>query len=157
MRRVGMAMVLVLTGALLLSGTALANDASVRKAIEASGKQAKESGELKEALKELKEEPKTLEKVHSAIAKFETALRKVVVTVDAQHASTANGKMGKADFVGGLQKAIAGFSDLDKAITDIKNHEKTAAKAEALKAATLVKAGAIEAKKGETLLHVKQT
>lgn len=141
----------------VLAPSASASTASVRESIEHSSKQVKESGELQSALKELKEEPKTLEKVHSGIAKFDSVLRKVVAKVELQKASTASGKTGKTDWVSGFDKVIKGFSDLDKAITDLKTHDKAAAKTEVEKAASLVKAGAVEVKKGDALLHVKKS
>jgi hypothetical protein len=137
------------------AGSALASDASVRSAIEKSSREVKESGALKQALVELIEEPKTLEKDHKAIGKFDVTLGKVIAKVSAQPASTANGKKGKQEFIGGLRKLITGFSDLDKAITDALKHEKAGAKAELKKAASTVKAAAAETKRGELLLHVK--
>ncbi len=145
----------IVAGCLSLVSSAVASDASVRSAIKQSAQQVKESGELKDALKELREDPKSLEKVHKAIAKFTGALRKVADTVSAQEGSTPEGKQGKTDYVGGLHKFITGFNDVDKAITDAKNHEKAAAKAELKKGATLVAAGVVEIKKGAQLLHVK--
>lgn len=149
--------VCVAVGCFSLQGSAFASDASVRSAIEASNQHVKESGELKEALKELREDPKTLEKVHRAIAEFDGALRKVVSKVSAQEASTAAGKKGESEYVGGLRKLIAGFNDLDKALTDIKDHDKTSAKAELKTAAALVKAGGEEGKKGSAALHVAKS
>jgi uncharacterized phage infection (PIP) family protein YhgE len=145
----------VVTACCSLQGSAFASDASVRTAIEVSRHQVKESGELQEALKELRENPKTLEKIHRGIAEFDSALRKVISKVSGQHASTTSGKRGESEYLGGLHKLVAGFGDLDKAITDLKDHNKTGAKAELKKAAALVKAGVEEAKKGRAALHVK--
>jgi hypothetical protein len=147
--------VCVAVGCFALQSSAFASDASVRSAIETSNHQVKESGELKGSLKELREDPKTLEKVHRGIAEFDSALRKVVSKVSAQKASTTSGKQGESEYVGGLRKLISGFSDLDKAITDLKDHNKTGAKTELKAAAALVKAGAEEGKKGAAALHVK--
>lgn len=137
--------------ALVSADASLASDASVRSAIEKSSQEVKESGALKSALTELKEEPVTLEKDHKAIGK----LGKVIAKVSAQKPSTASGAKGKQEYIAGLRKFITGFSDLDKAISDALKHEKTAAKAKLKKASSTVKAAAAEARKGETLLHVK--
>lgn len=145
----------VAVGCCSLQSSAFASDASVRSAIEASNHQIKESGELQTALKELREDPKTLEKIHRGIAEFDSALRKVVSKVSAQHASTTSGKQDESEYLGGVRKLITGFSDLNKAITDLKDHNKIGAKAELKKAAALVKAGVEEGKKGKAALHVK--
>ena len=137
------------------AGTALANDAGVRGAIEKSNREVRESGELKSALAKLQEEPLTIEKDHKAIGKFDVTLGKVIAKVSAAKASTANGKKGKQEYIAGLRKLITGFSYLDKALTDVKTHQKAAAETELKKAAATVKAGAAEGKKGELLLHVK--
>src|ERR1700753_4323243 len=96
------------------AGTALANDAGVRGAIEKSNREVKESGELKSALAKLQEEPKTIEKDYTAIGKRDVAIGKVIAKVSAQQASTANGKKGKQEYISGLRKLITGFSYLDK-------------------------------------------
>lgn len=140
---------------LVPAGTALASNASVRAAIERSAREVKESGDLKSALTELREEPITLEKDHKAIGKFDVALGKVIAKVSAQKASTAAGRKGKEEYIGGLRKLITGFSYLDKAITAALKHEKTAAQTESKKAVSTVKAATLEAKRGEELLHVK--
>ena len=147
---------LLLLGALLPAASA-ASDASVRTAIEKSSQEVKESGALKNALEKLSEEPITLEKDHKAIGKLDVTIGKVIAKVSAQRASTANGKKGKQEYIGGLRKLITGFSDLDKALTDVKAHEKSAAETELKKASADVKAGAAEGKKGELLLHVKSS
>jgi len=154
MRRPILAVLVVCSLALLAAGSASANDAGVRQAIKSAQAQVKQSGELESALNELKEAPASLAKIHSAIAKFQSALRKVIAKVEPVKASTSAGRTGKADYIGGLQKLVAGFGDLDKAISDLKAHNKTGAKAEAKKAVALVKAGKSEMKKGEALLHV---
>jgi hypothetical protein len=138
-----------------LQSSAFASNSSVRQAIEASTHQIKESGELKEALSELRDDPKTLEKASHGTAQFISALRKVVSKVSAQHGSTTSGKQGESEYLGGLRTLIMGFTDLDKTIIDLKDHDKSGAKAELKRASALVKAGVEEAKKGEALLHVK--
>jgi hypothetical protein len=153
---------LMAVGALALaclgfSDTALANDAGVRSAIEKSSREVKESGGLKSALAKLQEEPQTIEKDHKAIGKLDVTIGKVIAKVSAQQASTTSGKKGKQEYIGGLRKLITGFSDLDKALTDVKTHEKSAAETELKKASATVKAGAAEGKKGEQLLHVKSS
>jgi hypothetical protein len=136
---------------------ALASDSSVRSAIESSARQIKESGELQNALKEFREDPKTLEKLHKGIADFNRIVHKVIVKVSTQKASTSTGERGEREWIGGLQKLSSGFGDLDKALSDIKAHQKTAAKSEIKKAAGLVKAGTAETREGTTLLHVKKS
>jgi hypothetical protein len=147
--------VCVLTGALCLTGVAQASDASVRSAIESANKHAKESPELQGALTELKSDPKSIAKLQTGLKEFESALRKVASTVGSQHASTAKGKEGEAKWLGGIHKVIRGFEYIGTALTDIKAHNKTAAKAEAKKAVTEVKAGEASAKAGKALLGVK--
>ena len=147
----------IATGCLWAAQGALASDASVRSAIESSARQIKESGELQGALKEFREDPKTLEKLQRGIADFNRIVHKVIVKVSAQKASTSAGKRGEREWVGGLEKVSSGFSDLDTALSDIRNHQKTAAKSEIKKAAALVKVGTAEAREGTTLLHVKKS
>ena len=142
-------------GCFAVAPVASASDSSVRQAIERSSKEAKQSGELASALKTFKEDPKTLAKLHAGIAKFTAILRKIVTKVSAQSASTTTGKKGKALWVAGADAVIKGFTDLDKAITDIKDHQKPAARTEAKKAVLLVKEGGVLLKKGSALLHVK--
>jgi hypothetical protein len=156
MTRLRLIAVAVLAVACLgFADTALANDAGVRGAIEKSSREVQESGELKSALAKLQEEPKTIEKDHKAIGKLDVAIGKVIAKVAAQQASTANGKKGKQEYISGLRKLITGFTYLDKVLTDVKTHEKSAAETELIKGRATVKAGAAEGKRGELLLHVK--
>jgi hypothetical protein len=141
--------------ALLGASSALASDASIRTAIEKSKQEVKESGVLKSALAKLSEEPLTIKKDHEAIGKFDVALGKVIAKVSAQKASTPSGKKGKEEYVGALRKLIAGFSYLDKALTHALKHERAAAKADAKRAVSTVKAAAAEGRSGAALLHVK--
>lgn len=145
----------VTIGCLLLASGAQASDSSVRSAIEASSKQAKESPELQSALSELKSDPKSIAKLQKGIAAFDSALKKIAAKVSAQNASTANGKQGEADWVGGIDKVAKGFGDLNSALSEIKSGNKSAAKSEAKQAVALVKEGAAEARKGKSLLGVK--
>jgi hypothetical protein len=150
-----MVMTCIILGALLAAGAAQASDATVREAIETSGKQVKESGELQQALTEIKDSPKTIAKLQKGLKDFEVVLTKVVTTVEAQEASTPAGKEGEEDWTGGIRDVIKGFKDLGYAISDVKAGHKTAAKRELKKAAVLVKDGATLAKKGKTLLGVQ--
>ena len=154
-RKLLMVTTCVVFGALLAAGVAQASDATVRTAIETSGKQIKESGELQTALTEIKDNPKTLAKLQKGLKDFEAALTKVVTTVEEQEASTPAGKEGEEDWTGGIRDVIKGFKDLGYALSDVKAGHKTAAKAELKKAAVLVKEGATTAKKGKTLLGVQ--
>jgi hypothetical protein len=154
-RKLLMATTCIVLGALLASGAAQASDSSVREAIETSGKQVKESGELQQALTEIKDNPKTIAKLQRGLKDFEAVLTKVVTTVEAQEASTPAGKEGEEDWTGGIRDVIKGFKYLGYAVSDIKAHHKTAAKSELKKAAALVKEGAAMAKKGKTLLGVQ--
>ena len=147
----------VVLGALSAVATAQASDSSVRAAIESSSRQAKESGELQQALKEIKDNPKTITKLQKGVKDFETTLSKVADTVEAQEASTSSGREGEADWLGGIHKVIKGFKDLNTALSDLKSGHRTAAKTELKQAGALVKEGAAMAKKGQTLLGVKQT
>jgi seryl-tRNA synthetase len=145
----------IILGALLAAGAAQASDSSVRAAIETSGKQIKENGELQQALTEIKDNPKTIAKLQKGLKEFETALTKVVTTVEAQEASTPAGKEGEEDWTGGIRDVVKGFKDLGTALGDLEAGHKGEAKAELKKAGVLVKEGAAEAKKGKTLLGVK--
>jgi uncharacterized phage infection (PIP) family protein YhgE len=147
--------VCVTIGCLLVAGGAQASDSSVRSAIESSSKQAKESSELQGALSELKSDPKSVAKLQKGIATFDSALKQIAAKVSAQKASTSNGKQGEADWLGGIHKVAKGFEDLSTALSDIKSGNKSAGKSEAKQAVTLVKQGIEEAKKGKTLLGVK--
>jgi uncharacterized phage infection (PIP) family protein YhgE len=142
---------------LLAAGGAQASDSSVRSAIESSSRQAKESSELQGALAELKSDPKSIAKLQKGIATFDSALKKIAAKVSAQKASTSNGKQGEADWLGGIHKVAKGFEDLNEALSDIKSGNKSAAKSEAKQAVGLVKSGAVQAKKGKTLLGVKSS
>jgi hypothetical protein len=154
-RKLLMVMTCIIFGALLAAGVAQASDSSVRAAIETSGKQIKENGELQQALTEIKDNPKTIAKLQKGLKEFETALTKVVTTVEAQEASTPAGKEGEEDWTGAIHDVIKGFKDLGTALGDLKAGHKAEAKAELKKAGVLVKEGATEAKKGKTLLGVK--
>jgi hypothetical protein len=145
----------VTIGCLLAASGAQASDSSVRAAIESSNKQVKESPELQGALSEIKNDPKTIAKLQKGITTFDSALNKIAAKVAAQKASTPNGKQGQADWVGGIRKLTKGFEDLNTALSDIKNGNKSAAKPELKQAVTLVKQGVVEAKKGKALLGVK--
>ena|ERR1700733_6669117 len=148
-------MTCIILGALLAAGAAQASDTSVREAIETSGKQVKESGELQQALTAIRDNPKTIAKLQKGLKDFEVVLTKVVTTVEAQEASTPTGKEGEEDWTGGIRDVIKGFKDLGNAISDVRAGHKTAAKSELKKAAVLVKEGATMAKKGKTLLGVQ--
>jgi hypothetical protein len=154
-RKLFMVMTCIILGALLSAGAAQASDASVRSAIETSGKQIKESGELQQALTEIKDKPKTIAKLQKGLKDFEVALTKAVTTVEGQEASTTAGKEGEEDWTGGIHDVIKGFKDLGTALSDLKSGHKSEAKLELKKAGVLVKTGAAKAKKGKTLLGVK--
>jgi hypothetical protein len=154
-RKLLMVMTCIILGALLSVGVAQASDSSVRTAIETSGKQVKESGELQQALKEIKDNPKTIAKLQKGLKDFEAVLNKVVTTVEAQEASTPAGKEGEEDWTGGIRKVIKGFKDLGVTLSDLKVGHKAEAKIELKKTAVLVKEGVAMAKKGKTLLGVK--
>src|SRR6202035_1042325 len=109
----------------------------------------KESPELQGALSEIKNDPKTIARLQKGITTFDSALNKIAAKVSAQKASTSSGKQGQADWVGGIRKVAKGFGDLNTALSDIKNGNKSAAKPELKQAVTLVKQGAVEAKKGK--------
>jgi hypothetical protein len=154
-RKLFMVMTCIILGALLAAGAAQAIDASVREAIETSGKQVKESGELQQALTAIKDNPKTIAKLQKGLKDFEAVLTKVLTTVEAQEASTPAGKEGEEDWTGGVRDVIKGFKDLGYAISDVRAGRKAAAKHELKKAAVLVKEGAALAKRGKTLLGVQ--
>ncbi len=154
-RKLLTAITCIVLGALLAAGAAQASDLSVRAAIENSGKQIKENGELQQALTQIKDNPKTIAKLQKGLKEFETVLTKVVTTVEAQEASTTAGKEGEEDWTGGVRKVIAGFKDLGVTLSDLKADHKAAAKSELKKAGVLVKEGTAMAKQGKTLLGVK--
>ena len=154
-RKLLTAMTCIILGALLAAGAAQASDSSVRAAIESSGKQIKESGELQQALTEIRNNPKTIAKLQKGLKEFEAALTKALTTVEPQEASTTAGKEGKADWTGGIRKVIEGFKDLGVTLSDLKAGHKAAARSELKQAAALVKGGATMAKKGKSLLGVK--
>jgi Skp family chaperone for outer membrane proteins len=147
----------VALAALVGPAAAQASDASVRSAIENTGKQIKESPELKEAFVELKTEPKTLTKLQTALKAFKEALNKAIVTVSAQKASTPKGEQGETDWLEGAHKLLGALDDVSTAVTKLQHHEKAAAKAELLKTKPALQGASTKVKAGKALLGVKST
>lgn len=141
--------------ALVGPAAAQASDASVRSTIEHTGRQIKESPELKEAFVELRSEPKTLARLQTALKAFKGALNKAIDTVDAQRASTAKGKQGETDWLEGAHRLLAALDDLSAAVTKLQHHERAAAKAELLKLKPSLQAAGTKVKDGKALLGVR--
>ena len=138
--------------AVVAPAAAQASDQGVRTAIRGQDRAVRNSAAIKLATAYLNGTSKSPKGVKQALAVFETKLRKAVSVVSHKRASTARGRQGRAAWLGGVRKLIAGLADLRAALTAVQNHHAAQAKALVRKAAAEIKAGNVEGLKGDRLL-----
>ncbi len=130
-RRCAISMV---TLTLMLAGMATvaqANDATVRATIKAQTHSINQSPQLKGLLKGTKikpsQAPQLIKLCHALAGKLDHAAAVVAKTT----ASTAQGKLGKTNWVKGARGLAHGFSQLETALKDLQHGNKSAAQTEA--------------------------
>ena len=140
----------LVTLALVLAGMATvaqANDASVRATIKAQTRAINQSPQLKGLLKgtkiKLSQAPQLIKLCHALAGKLDHAAGVVAQTT----ASTAQGRLGKTNWVKGARGLAHGFSQLETALKDLEHGNKSAGQTEAASALkTIANANALGVK-----------